>query len=193
MTTLFLLRHAECEPSDLLPEPDWPLSEVGKRQADERVQKLAPLDLSKIYSSPYRRAISSVEPIARHKSFEINLIDDLRERKVGGFFKDPEEFFATMERLWLAPERSIGAGESGASARDRFCTALALIARENEGERVLISTHGQVLSLFLKTMESSVDHAFWRAMKNPDLFEVKWARGKFHWQRQRSACHRSRS
>ena len=36
--------------------------------------------MAAIYSSPYPRAVQTVEPLSRRLGFEIGLVDDLRER-----------------------------------------------------------------------------------------------------------------
>jgi broad specificity phosphatase PhoE len=52
-TVLYLVRHAESLPSDELPEPQWPLSERGRRQAEALREVLNGLGVGAIYSSPY--------------------------------------------------------------------------------------------------------------------------------------------
>ena len=59
-TRLYLVRHAESAPSPDLPEPEWPLSDDGRVQAEALVPTLAKLDISAAYSSPYPRAVDTV-------------------------------------------------------------------------------------------------------------------------------------
>ncbi len=63
MTTIFLLRHAESAPHKDLPEPEWPLSEQGAKQALEICDLLLPLNIDRIFSSPYKRARETVHEI----------------------------------------------------------------------------------------------------------------------------------
>ena len=63
-----LVRHAEAvAPSDpRYEENDRPLADGGRREAAERLaDELAAEAVAAIYSSPYPRAVQTVEPLAR--------------------------------------------------------------------------------------------------------------------------------
>jgi broad specificity phosphatase PhoE len=79
---IVLVRHAEAvAPSDpRFEENDRPLAEAGRRDAERLADQLADEAVDAIYSSPYPRAMQTVEPLARRVGAEISLIDDLRER-----------------------------------------------------------------------------------------------------------------
>src|ERR671915_1262503 len=61
-------------------EADRPLTEEGRRQAEELADELEPYHLSAVYSSPSRRAKETVEPTARRRGLAVQLLPDLRER-----------------------------------------------------------------------------------------------------------------
>ena len=81
MTTVFLLRHAESAPDRGVHESEWPLSAKGEQQALLLKDSLAALDIDRIFSSPYKRAVATVAPFARNHSIKITIAEDLRERK----------------------------------------------------------------------------------------------------------------
>jgi 8-oxo-dGTP diphosphatase len=56
-----------------------PLDERGRVQAVELVDKLASFRIDEILSSPYRRCIDSVQPLAEARGLDLELRDDLGE------------------------------------------------------------------------------------------------------------------
>src|SRR5690348_13642995 len=76
MPTLYLVRH--CQATSQSPEASLPAE--GLVQADLLADFLAPLGPERIVSSPFRRAVQSVEPLAARLSLPIEIDDRLRER-----------------------------------------------------------------------------------------------------------------
>jgi len=56
-TRVILVRHAQSAPDRARPEAEWPLSDVGRRQAEALVPVLEALGVERLASSPYLRAI----------------------------------------------------------------------------------------------------------------------------------------
>lgn len=67
-TQIYLIRH--CEPDrNFLPivgDPDMPLSASGKKQLVYLTKKLKTMGIERIYSSEYRRALETAEPLAHY-------------------------------------------------------------------------------------------------------------------------------
>jgi phosphohistidine phosphatase SixA len=83
---LLLIRHAWAGDRD-----DWegddrerPLDERGRRQAEELVERLQPYPIEAILSSPARRCVETVEPLARARGLEIELRPELGEDRQEG-------------------------------------------------------------------------------------------------------------
>ena len=67
-TTFILVRHAEKAKDD----PRNPsLSEEGSLRAESLAQHLSPMDIQGIYSTPFKRTITTVQPIADLKGLEV--------------------------------------------------------------------------------------------------------------------------
>ena len=95
-----LVWHAEAvAPSDpRYEENDRPLAVAGRRDAERLADELAAEAVAAIYSSPYPRAVQTVEPLARRLGIEIRLVDDLRERLLSlGALPDWRE---QLQRSW---------------------------------------------------------------------------------------------
>jgi phosphohistidine phosphatase SixA len=78
---LLLLRHASAGDRETWSGDDRerPLDERGVRQADALVELLAPYPLDAIYTSPYRRCVATVEPLARARGLEPEQREELGE------------------------------------------------------------------------------------------------------------------
>jgi len=79
--TLFLLRHANAGDRDKWKKEDRvrPLTKKGKRQAEMIAASLRDRGIERIVTSPYKRCIETVEPIAALTGAKIELSDALAE------------------------------------------------------------------------------------------------------------------
>jgi 8-oxo-dGTP diphosphatase len=79
--TLLLIRHAHAGN-----RKDWsgddrlrPLSAKGRRQAKALVTQLEPWAPSRVLSSPYRRCIETVKPLADELGLKVETVEELAE------------------------------------------------------------------------------------------------------------------
>jgi 2,3-bisphosphoglycerate-dependent phosphoglycerate mutase len=169
---LYLLRHAESAPASNIPEPDWPLSDTGQQQAQALIDRLDGRRIDFIYSSPYRRAVATVRPLAADRDLSIRTDARLRERELTDQWLD--NHLQAVRRVWNNFQLTLPGGESSAACQRRVAAALSdLRARHDEGKRVLVSSHGNAIGLYLNRLDPSFGFEAWREMKNPDLFAVQ--------------------
>ena len=78
---ILLVRHASAGRRGSAGADDSrrPLDEKGMHQASALAASLSGRSLTRIVSSPYRRCVQTVEPLARAAGLEIELRDDLAE------------------------------------------------------------------------------------------------------------------
>jgi phosphohistidine phosphatase SixA len=78
---LLLLRHASAGDRDAWEgnDRDRPLDKRGRRQAGELVERLRPLRIEAILTSPYRRCLETVGPLACARKLEIEVRKELGE------------------------------------------------------------------------------------------------------------------
>ena len=173
---IVLVRHAQAVPGGT---PGWeeadderPLTEQGLRDADELALELDPYHFNAAYSSPYTRAVQTVTPTAARRSMEVQLLDDLRERRLT--IKPTDDWADLMARAWADPDFAAPGAESGREAQLRGLRALDLLrARHAYGGRLLVGSHGNLISLILQSLEPGVDHDFHQAMPNPAVFHLE--------------------
>lgn len=63
-------------------------------------------------------------------------------------------------------------GESSGTAQARVSRAIHRIAAAAGSGNVAIASHGNALALFLRTLDASVDFAFWAGMSMPGVYVV---------------------
>jgi probable phosphoglycerate mutase len=140
---------------------EFPLSELGRGQAEEAGRALRGETLSGVYASPLSRAFETAEILARAAGYEGKVIPvaGLTERH-GGLLqghtwaeqeaRDPE--FA--EKLLSVPEEErwalVGA-ETDEEILARFDEAVSVsLARHAPGERFVVVSHGGVMRAYLR-------------------------------------------
>jgi 2,3-bisphosphoglycerate-dependent phosphoglycerate mutase len=173
---IVLVHHAEAV---AVGTPPWdvdddqrPLTQKGLRDADELALELDPYHFNAVYSSPYARSLQTVGPTAARRSLEVQLLDDLRERRLTA--KAGDDWADLLARAWADPDFAPPGGESGRAAQLRGLRALDLLrARHAFGGRLLVGSHGNLISLILQSLEPGVDHAFHGSMPNPAIFHLE--------------------
>ena len=97
-TVIYFVRHAQSHPSGTVADRDWPLSPLGREQAQGLAPLLAGLSIDTILSSPFERCAATIEPFARQAGLEPAFHDDLREWGFGGGMI--EDFATLWHRVW---------------------------------------------------------------------------------------------
>lgn len=187
MTTLILVRHAQSAPSPDLSERDFPLSELGRRQAIELAPALAELGVDALASSPYLRAVDTLQPYADQTGLPIATDEDLRERRLSGRWGDlagPEEAEEAIRRMHADLDFCLEGGETGRACIARFDAALARVAAAHPGSTIAVGSHGGVLGHLL-ARHAALTGAFWRRIRNPHIF-IFDARGELRWTGERT-------
>jgi 2,3-bisphosphoglycerate-dependent phosphoglycerate mutase len=173
---LLLVRHAS--PVDVgAPgyenrDDERPLTEEGRRAAEELADELEPYVITSVYSSPYTRAVETVTPTARRRELEVHILPDLRERRLT--LAPTPDWAEHLRRAWADPDYAVEGAESGRQAQRRAMALLDLLrTRHADGGRLLIGSHGNLISLLLQAFEPGVDHEFHMAMPMPAIYHLQ--------------------
>jgi 2,3-bisphosphoglycerate-dependent phosphoglycerate mutase len=170
---VLLVRHAEpvAVGTPGVPDDDRPLTDAGRAAAEELAAELDGYEISAIYSSPYARAVETVTVLARRRALEVHLLADLRERRHS---LEPDEAWRdTLARAWEDPDHALPGAESGRAAQRRAMATLDLLrSRHPDGGRLVLGSHGNLISLILHALEPGVDFAFHMAMPMPALYRL---------------------
>ncbi len=176
---IFLIRHAQSHPKASIPDAQWPLSDLGRSQAQALAPLLAPLGIEEVISSPYRRCLDTVAPFIGRQGIGLQVVHDLRERLiVKTLIRD---FADVWHRSWEDFHFALPECESSHTAQERMLAAMHVIAQESSGRRIAVSSHGNVIGLFLKTIEPSFHRTHTEEIRNPDVIRVLFRDERFHW------------
>lgn len=182
MKTCYLIRHAKSAPDPAVPEPLWPLSPEGRIQATQLGENLKHAGITRILSSPYRRAIDTVQPLADALGLEVELHDDLRERQLTGVLID--NWMEELEKTWQDFDYCLPQGESSAACQARITTCFSNIFNSASAETVAISSHGNAIALMMNAIDPGFGFLQWKEMGNPHIFRLIWNGQKPRWDKE---------
>lgn len=157
-TRLILVRHGESTwnvSGHYQGRIDTELSERGKRQAALLARHLQDTRLDAVYSSPLKRALDTVEQVARKAGLEVQVEWAFTEIEHGlweGLHKsEVEERYGETLRLWLENPNlaDVPGAEKLGQVRSRVNEAVTRIVSQHPDQAVLICTHDAVLKVLI--------------------------------------------
>ncbi|MDD3243170.1 MAG: histidine phosphatase family protein [Eubacteriales bacterium] len=172
MTNVYFVRHAQPDTSDHR-DRQRGLTQKGLRDRELVTRYLWDKEITAVFSSPYRRAVDTVEPFARQRGLEIRLEEDFRERTVGdGWIED---FDAFTRRQWADFSYKLAQGESLGEVQKRNVEALFRAARAHKNENIVIGSHGTALSTVIRHFRPGYGYADFRRVKGVFPYIVRLA------------------
>ncbi|WP_134683536.1 histidine phosphatase family protein [Brevibacillus migulae] len=166
MKTIYLVRHCSAEGQ----APDARLTEKGRAQAEQLADFFAGIDIEQIISSPFLRAMQSVEPLAARKGISIQSDPRLVERVLAE--EDLPDWMERLEESFSDMELCLPGGESSRTAMERVIGIVHEIL-SSDISTSLIVTHGCLLTLLLKHFHPDFGFQDWQHLTNPDVFSLQ--------------------
>ena len=178
--TILLIRHAESAPpkdgEGAESERSRALTERGLRDAEALAETLSAIAPARVYSSPYRRAIQTVAPIARRHGREVELIEDLRERLLSP--TPLPDWREHLQRCWRDFDYAPVGGESSAIAQTRVVAVFGTLRRRHREGVIVVGSHGNLIGLALHALEPRVNYDFWNAIPMPAVYRIEFRDGR---------------
>lgn len=176
MSKFIFVRHGQSEANAVtaIAQDDTPLTELGIQQARETAEKVFPLGIKTIVSSPLVRARQTAETIAAELDVDkshVKTIDELREKELGDFKGKLREH----EPVYYFMLEDINGVESCANMIKRAQTALSkIIALAKDGPVLVVghSVSGFYLLQVAKGKTKVEDLDTPNHMQNADFIEV---------------------
>jgi 2,3-bisphosphoglycerate-dependent phosphoglycerate mutase len=168
VTNIYLVRHAH---STYTPdEVGRPLSDKGYTDAEKIKEILAEEKIDIFISSPYMRAIQTIQGAADVYGQEITLEEAFKERTLT---EEPaENFDLAISKVWEDWRFAWEGGESNIAAQERGVAALRKVLDNNEGKNVVIGTHGNIMVLIMNYFDNTFDFSFWKQLEMPDIYRM---------------------
>lgn len=146
MTTVYLIRHAQPD-YKIHDDMERPLTEEGKKSCSKVTEYLLDKKITKVYSSPYKRAIATVQDFAIIGGYMVESVYDLRERTVDeGWIDNFSEF---VHNQWKDFDYKLEGGESLREVQSRCIRALESIITEHPKDNIVIGSHGTAISAII--------------------------------------------
>ena len=168
---IYLVRHCQATGQ----EPSASLTTEGRNQATKIAQTLGSIPFDKLYSSPFRRAVQSIEPLALQLDKAITLDDRLEERALSG--ETIDNWLEELEKTFRDLSYTVPGGESSQEATSRGIAAISDVIH-NTKEYALLMTHGNLLTLILHHFDQTYDFKTWKALRNPEIYCLAFQNGE---------------
>ena len=177
-TTVYFIRHAKPDIS-IKDDMTRPLSLEGIEKSKELVKLFKEIKIDYIYSSPFKRAIQTIEPIVKNKNIKIEVINDFRERKMSDeWIENYEEY---SKKQWDDFSYKLADGESLNEVQLRNIQILNRILEDNNGKRIIIGTHGTSLSTIINYYDKTYNYNEFMEIINimPYIVKIEFEKNKY--------------
>lgn len=177
-TNIFMVRHAE-SPFLFGRERTRGLSVEGAMEALKVAEILAAEKVDVVVSSPFERAIKSVEPIAAARNLKIELFEELRERMIKGDYQLPwEEIERAIEQSYMDKNYCLPDGETTKQAAERSVPIIKRIMKNYEGKNIVVGTHGNIMTIIMNDFDERYGFEFWKSTSKPDIYKLCFLNGQ---------------
>ncbi|MBU3573318.1 phosphoglycerate mutase family protein [Priestia aryabhattai] len=168
MKTFILIRHCKAEGQ----EEGALLTEEGKKEARDLITHLNKLNcnITKIISSPYERAVKTIEPYAKEIGLCIQIDNRLSERRLSN--KSLSNWLELLKQTFDDIDLIIEGGESTREATERAITLIREEIEFSKEQTTLLVTHGNLMSLILRYFDESFGFNEWENLTNPDVYRI---------------------
>lgn len=168
MKKIYVIRHCQAEGQ----EADAKLTKLGEQQAAQLANFFKDIFVSRVISSPYTRAVETIQPLAYQKQIVIETDGRLKERVLST--SHLPDWMEKLEATFHDGTLTYGDGESSDEAARRIQNVVDEVL-ESESETVILITHGNLMSLLLGKFIRDFGFHEWKQLSNPDVYvlEVK--------------------
>lgn len=168
MTSIYLVRHAH---SVYTPnERERSLSTSGFYDAKQISNCLKGEQIDRFVSSPYLRAVQTIQVAADARGLTIQQIESFKERVLAA--EPVDDFESAIEKVWKNETFAWAGGESNKEAQARGVLAVKQILRTCSGESVVIGSHGNLIALIMNAFDSKYSYDFWKRLTMPDIYKL---------------------
>lgn len=152
MTKVFFVRHAEPN-YDNHDDRSRELSPRGMEDRKKVTSFLADKNIDIVISSPFKRAVDTVQDFADKNGLPVEIVEDFRERKVdSGWIEDFASFF---KKQWSDFSFKLSDGECLKEVQDRNISALNNVLKQYSGKNIVVGSHGTSLSTIINFYDNS--------------------------------------
>ncbi|WP_258311586.1 histidine phosphatase family protein [Terrilactibacillus laevilacticus] len=142
---------------------------LGRQQARRLADLFPKKKIDHVITSPYKRALQSIEPLAERKSLKINIDNRLVERKLSN--QDLPDWLEKLEASFNNMNVYYSGGESSREAMNRGMGVINDILKESYQSTIVV-THGNLMALIIRYFQRDFGFEGWLNLSNPDVFLI---------------------
>ena len=179
MTTLFLIRHGLTAVTGKTlygRTPGVRLDDRGRAQAEALAERLAPVRMTAVYSSPLDRCVETMAPLAASQRLEVVTREGLIEMDVGAW-TGRSLAQVRRTRLWTdvihrPSQFRFPDGESFIEAQARALTEIQALAARHPRGRIAVGSHGDIIRMLVAHFSGAHLDLFQRTTADPASVSV---------------------
>lgn len=173
-THIYMIRHGDSPKEG--PERTRGLTEKGIADAQKVTELLQKEDMDVVVSSPYLRSVLTVEGLSRHIGQSVIVEEDLKERifSTDNNRISDQELGPLLEASFRDPDFALEGAESNTDCQSRAIAVLNTLLHTYEGKRIVVGTHGAIMTLMMGHYDSRFDLSFLHGTSKPDIYRMEF-------------------
>ncbi|WP_042150189.1 histidine phosphatase family protein [Paucisalibacillus sp. EB02] len=173
-TFIYMVRHGDSP--KVGNERTRGLSEEGNKDAQRITNILKKESIDAVFSSPYKRSILTVQDLADQLGHKVSVVEDLKERifTVEDKRLSDEELLTFLNKSFSEPNFALPGGESNKDCQTRAIKTLKEILNTYRGQKVVVGTHGAVMTLMMSYFDRKYDLEFLLHTSKPDIYRMEF-------------------
>ncbi|MED0966011.1 histidine phosphatase family protein [Bacillus paramycoides] len=174
-TYIYMVRHGE-SPKLEGDERTRGLTEKGILDTHRVTEILKTEGIDTFISSPYKRAMLTIEKSADFYEKEILIYENLKECRFSSEDKiiSDKEVYPLVKKMFSKPEFSLTEGESYVDCHRRVVRVLKEILMDFQGNKIVIGTHGLVMTLMMNYFDNQYGLEFLMNTSKPDIYKMEF-------------------
>lgn len=173
-TFIYMVRHGDSPKYG--EERKRGLTDKGILDAKRVTSILKSEDIQIVISSPYDRSLQTVQETAELVGSNIIIYEELREKS----FTDDNTRIAdkallpVLRKSFSNQHYSTNGGESNYECQKRAISVLKEILNKYPGRKVVIGTHGAVMTLMMRYFDRAYNLNFLLGTSKPDIYRMEF-------------------
>ncbi|MFK4468554.1 histidine phosphatase family protein [Bacillus sp. RC252] len=174
-TYIYMVRHGE-SPKLEGDERTRGLTEKGILDAHRVTEILETEGIDTFISSPYKRAMLTIERSANYHEKEIVVYENLKECRFLSEDKiiSDKEVYPLVKKMFSNPDFTLTGGESYVDCQRRVVKILKEILMDFQGHKIVVGTHGFVMTLMMNYFDNQYGLEFLMNTSKPDLYKLEF-------------------
>ena len=174
-TYIYMVRHGE-SPKLEGNERTRGLTEKGTLDAHKVTEILKTEGIDTFISSPYKRAMLTIEKSANFHEKEIVVYENLKECRFLSEDKiiSDKEVYPLVKKMFSNPDFTLTGGESYVDCQRRVVKVLKEILIDFQGHKIVVGTHGLVMTLMMNYFDNQYGLEFLMNTSKPDIYKLEF-------------------